>query len=100
LAARGVLAPARADGLPDGLIRGRAGEPVPGVFVQVRRSVIVKLRDFAQVVRSANETADIALRTAPRCFRPAAATSFAPVLCSAIADSQRGRAGREYPSPG
>ena len=43
-------------------IRELADELDPEVFVQVHRSVIVNLRHVAQVVRGANETADIHLR--------------------------------------
>lgn len=43
-------------------IRELAEELDPQQFVQVHRSVIVNLRQIAQVVRGANETADIHLR--------------------------------------
>jgi DNA-binding LytR/AlgR family response regulator len=43
-------------------IRELADELDPSVFVQIHRSVIVNLRHVAQVVRGANETADVHLR--------------------------------------
>ena len=43
-------------------IRELADELDPEVFVQVHRSVIVNLHHVAQVVRGANETADVHLR--------------------------------------
>jgi DNA-binding LytR/AlgR family response regulator len=46
-------------------IRELADELDPEVFVQVHRSSIVNLRHVAQVVRGANETADVHLRGRP-----------------------------------
>jgi DNA-binding LytR/AlgR family response regulator len=46
-------------------IRELADELDPDQFVQVHRSVIVNLRHVAQVVRGANETADVHLRGRP-----------------------------------
>lgn len=46
-------------------IRELADELDPGVFVQVHRSAIVNLHHVAQVVRGANETADVHLRGRP-----------------------------------
>ena len=43
-------------------IRELADELDPAVFVQIHRSAIVNLRQVAQVVRGANETADVHLR--------------------------------------
>jgi len=43
-------------------IRELADELDPAVFVQIHRSAIVNLRHVAQVVRGANETADVHLR--------------------------------------
>ena len=42
-------------------IRELADELDPRVFVQVHRSVIVNLREVSQVVRGANETAELHL---------------------------------------
>jgi DNA-binding LytR/AlgR family response regulator len=46
-------------------IRELADELDPGHFVQVHRSAIVNLHHVAQVVRGANETADVQLRGRP-----------------------------------
>jgi hypothetical protein len=62
-------------------IRELAEELDPGTFAQIHRSVIVNLRQVAQVDRGFNDTAEVRLRTGARCCRSAAATCTSSGRC-------------------